>query len=120
MSDLFKELCFLAGDIGKLIELSRKKEGRHKLWKEYKEISLKIGEVSGKAFDDSNVIYRDVVDKLQELREFIHSFKEHEENLTSILLKLSHVLSEVDRFLYPQDIAGIDHRKGINHAIALK
>jgi len=118
MSDLFKELCYLSGDIGKLIESSGDKNGRHKLWKEYKELSLKIGEVSGKVFDDSNVIYRDVVDKLQDLREFIHSFKEGDENLTAILLRLGQVFSEVDRFLFPQDIADIGHRKEINHAIA--
>jgi len=118
MSDLFKELCYLSGDIGELIQSSGKKESRIKLWKKYKELNLIIGEVSGKVFDDSNIIYRDVVDKFQDLREFIHSFKEGEENLTAILLRLSQVLSEADRFLFPLDMADIGHKKGINHAIA--
>ena len=99
MTKLFKGLCFLAGDLGKLIERLTDKETGKQLSTEFNNLRLKIGEVAGKSFDERNKLYQELIADLSETREVVRLFSKKKTKPEDLKTRLKRILENIDKVL---------------------
>jgi hypothetical protein len=90
--------------LGQLIDRLSNMEEKKKLFLEFKAVNLKIGDVSGKGFDESDEFYLELIDDLQITQGVVHLFIENHTNLSDLLTRLENILKKIDQILYPQTL----------------
>lgn len=99
MSDLFKEMCTLAGKLSKFIDETKDVEERKKLWAKYQEINKHIEKIANQAFDENDYFYRDTIKNIMATESVIEEFKGNQIKLVNVLVHLIDIIANVEKIL---------------------
>ena len=99
MSDLFKETCTLSGKLNDLIDATKDKEERKKLWAKYQEINKHIENLAGQVFDENDDFYRDTIENIIATESVIKEFKENQIELVNVFVHLIDIIANVEKIL---------------------
>jgi len=91
----------MSNELGKLIAVIPEPVEQKKLWKEFKTLNLKIGDVTGKKFDENQTPYQDLIKELQDTRAIICSFSSDKSKIIDLRNRICNALLGVDSVLYP-------------------
>jgi hypothetical protein len=99
MSDLFKEMCALAGKISKFIGETEDVEEREKLWIKYHEVNKQIEKIAGEKFEENDYFYKNTIENITDTERVIKEFKANQIKLVNVFVHIIDIIANVEKIL---------------------
>ena len=96
MSDLFKEMCSLSGQLSDFSDEIKDPEEKKKLLKLYLTVTGLCEKIAGLEFDENDDFYRDIIDKVLDTGRMIKEFKENRIILVDVFTHLNAIIVNVE------------------------
>lgn len=110
MPALFKELCFMAGDLNTLAGTIQESSDRVETWKRYVHIANLITTVTGKTFNEEDDFYLSVIEDIRGTCLLIRAYRGKENEITVLTGLLDKIFENVEK-LFASDPASTSHVK---------
>jgi hypothetical protein len=99
MSDLFKEMCTMAGKLSNFIGETKDVEDRKKLWEKYQEINKQIGKIAGVKFEENDFFYSNTIENITDTERVIKEFKAKQIKLVNVFVHLIDIIANVEKII---------------------
>ena len=97
MSDLFKEMCSLSGQLSDFSDVIKDPEEKKQLLKLYLTVTGLCEKIAGPEFDENDDFYRDTIEKILETGRLIKEFKENRIILVDVFAHLNAIIDSVEK-----------------------
>ena len=99
MSDLFKEMCSLSGQLCDFSDEIKDPEEKKKLLKLYLTVTGLCEKIAGQEFDEDDDFYRDTIDKILDTGRVIKEFKENRIKMEDLSDHLNTIIVNVEMIM---------------------
>ena len=95
MSELFKEMCSLAGKLSSFVDYIKDKDDKKNILSFHLKITGLCEQVPNQEFDENDDFYLDTIEKIRDTVHVIKAFKENKSKLTEVVDHLNTIIENV-------------------------